>query len=69
MRICWSNWWITAWKSISEYTMKEVLFVSASKNGISAVCGGLCGGYEAEAEIEHIFDQEAHYGNEDYSLF
>ena len=27
------------------------------------------GGYEAEVEIEHIFNQEAHYGNEDYSLF
>ena len=25
--------------------------------------------YEAEVEIEHIFNQEAHYGNEDYFLF
>lgn len=39
------------------------------KYGISAVRGGLYGGYEAEVEIEHIFNQEAHYGNEDYSLF
>ena len=40
-----------------------------SSSYISKVCGGLYGGYEAEVEIEHIFNQEAHYGNEDYSLF
>ena len=41
----------------------------ALEYGISAVRGGLYGGYEAEVEIKYIFNQEAHYGNEDYSLF
>ena len=49
-----------------EYEREEI---KRRQYGISAVRGGLYGGYEAEVEIEHIFNQEAHYGNEDYSLF
>ena len=51
------------WQGVGQVHTKRCQY------GISTVRGGLYGGYEAEVEIEHIFNQEAHYGNEDYSIF
>lgn len=53
-----------------EYEREFLLKKSKDVNmGFPQFVEVLYGRYEAEVEIEHIFDQEAHYGNKDYSLF